>query len=308
MTGERPLLGMALMLGFCLLAPLADSLAKILGAVVPLLLLILIRFGVQAVLLTPLVLRQPLPRHGWRLMFIRTLLHIAGIGSMFQGLKFLPLADAVAIAFVMPFILLLLGKYIEGEEVGHRRLLACVVGFVGTLAVMQPSFLKVGLPALWPVSCAIAFAFFMLVTRRLARTGDPVTIQCVSGYMAVALLGPMALWAVSRGWVVVDAEAWTPLVWVQIGLLGVVGTVAHLLMTWSLRFAPSTTLAPMQYLEIPIATVAGWMIFRDFPDGLALFGIGLILAAGLYVVWRERRLSLQAQALRSPAEGSHAEG
>ena len=59
-------------------------------------------------------------------------------------------------------------------------------------------------------------------------------------------------------------------------------------MTWSLRYAPSATLAPMQYLEIPVATLFGWAIFRDLPDGLAALGIGITVAAGLYVILRER--------------------
>ena len=65
-------------------------------------------------------------------------------------------------------------------------------------------------------------------------------------------------------------------------------------MTWSLRFAPSATLAPMQYLEIPVATVIGWLVFRDFPDALAFAGICVTVAAGLYIILRERRLALAA--------------
>lgn len=69
------------------------------------------------------------------------------------------------------------------------------------------------------------------------------------------------------------------------------GTIAHLMITWSLRFAPSATLAPMQYLEIPIATLVGWAIFGDLPNGLAAVGIAVTVAAGLYVILRERTIS-----------------
>jgi drug/metabolite transporter (DMT)-like permease len=82
--------------------------------------------------------------------------------------------------------------------------------------------------------------------------------------------------------------------------IGVLGTLAHLLMTWSLRFAPASTLAPMQYLEIPFATVIGWVIFRDLPNGLAALGIAITVAAGLYIVVRERSLA-RAQKTVSPA-------
>ncbi len=153
MGADRPFLGILLMLGFCILAPLGDSIAKILGGTIPLLQLLLVRFGMQAALL-PFTWRAATIADAriLRLTLWRTLLHIVGIGAMFTALRFLPLADAIAIAFVMPFIMLLLGKYVLGEVVGARRLAACVVGFVGTLMVVQPSFAAVGSPALLPHS------------------------------------------------------------------------------------------------------------------------------------------------------------
>jgi drug/metabolite transporter (DMT)-like permease len=74
-----------------------------------------------------------------------------------------------------------------------------------------------------------------------------------------------------------------------LALIGILGTFAHLLMTWSLRFAPSATLAPMQYLEIPVATIIGYLIFRDWPNGLAQIGIAITIASGLYIIFREQR-------------------
>ena len=84
----------------------------------------------------------------------------------------------------------------------------------------------------------------------------------------------------------VSGSAW----WLLL-VLGALGTLAHLLMTWSLRFAPSATLAPMQYLEIPIGTVIGYLIFKDLPNGLAAVGICITVLAGLYIVLRERAIS-----------------
>ena len=283
------------MLGFCVVAPMGDAVAKLLGGLVPLGVLLTVRFGVQALILFPLVraTRRPWRTEGrvlW-LTFIRTLLHILGIGAMFTALKFLPLADAVAIAFIMPFLMLLLGKYVLGEEVGHRRLAACVVGFVGTLCVVQPSFAEVGWPALLPLFVAVNFSVFMLVTRQIAKQTDPIGLQAVSGVMAVCVLIPLlglgrffdipALATVQP-----NAEEWGLLI-----TIGVLGTLAHLLMTWSLRYAPSATLAPMQYLEIPVATLLGLIIFNDLPNGLAAAGICITILAGLYIVMRERAIA-----------------
>ncbi|MGI1662736.1 DMT family transporter [Palleronia sp. KMU-117] len=304
MTGDRPVLGILLMLGFCVLAPLADSVAKILGAAWPVLTLLAARFGVQAVVLLPLALRTPgglrLSPRGWRLTVVRTVIQVAGVALFFQALKVLPLADAVAIAYVFPFLMLFLGKVFLGEEVGSRRLLACAVGFAGTLLVVQPSFVEVGAAAFLPMGVAVIFALFMLVTRQLSREADPISLQAITGGLATLCLVPAVLILGHGGPVEVPVRDLALLV-----LLGLIGTGGHLLLTWSLRFAPAATVAPMQYLEIPIATFIGWMIFRDFPNGLALAGIAVTMAAGLYIIARERRLS-RRPAPPSPAAASPA--
>lgn len=293
MNPDRPFLGILLMLGFCVLAPLGDAIAKLLGGHVSLGLLIFVRFAVQALLLLPIVMWSGkglrLPNGTLTLTLMRTALHIAGIGMMFSALRYLPLADALAIAFVMPFIMLLLGHYILGEEVGRQRMLACGVGFIGTLLVIQPNFAEVGPPALLPLGVAVVFALFMLVTRKLAKQIDPITLQAMSGLQASALLLPVLFafqdFAVFE---VVMPEKQTLML---LALLGALGTAAHLAMTGSLRFAPASTLAPMQYLEIPFGTAIGWLVFRDLPNGLAALGICITVGAGLYVIERERRLS-----------------
>ena len=295
MNSDRPLLGIMLMLAFCMLAPFGDALAKLLGSVVPLLQILVTRFAMQALILYPLARRHgspfALPARVLWLTALRTVLHVAGIAAVVIALRYLPLADAIAIAFVMPFLMLLLGWLVLGEQVGPRRLAACAVGFAGTLMVVQPSFAEVGAPALWPLAVAVIFALFMLVTRSIAKAADPVTLQAVSGVMASVVLFPLIVAADAFGW---DGLAPADLSWNQMwlmGAMGVVGTVAHLVMTWSLRFAPASTLAPMQYLEIPFATLIGWIIFRDLPDGLAAAGILVTIAAGLYVIYREHKVS-----------------
>ncbi len=301
MTQDRPLFGIVLMLGFCVLAPLGDAMAKLLGETTPVAMLVFVRFAVQAMVLVPLTVAT---NRNWRLRgrvlrltVIRTVLHIIGISAMFSALQFLPLADAVAIAFVMPFIMLLLGKYVLGEDVGLRRLAACIVGFAGTLLVIQPSFAQVGAAALLPLVVAVVFALFMLVTRQIAKETDPIALQAVSGVMATAMLLPILLFGTAadmRELSLIVPNSDSHVLLVAIGLLG---TVAHLFMTWSLRYAPSATLAPMQYLEIPVATLFGWMIFHDLPDGIAAIGIAITVAAGLYVILRER-----ASARSAPTE------
>lgn len=292
MSQDRPILGILLMLGFCIVAPMGDAVAKLLGERLPLGQILFVRFAVQAVILIPLVLLFALPwRMGGRILrltIFRTVLHIFGIGAMFTALQYLPLADAIAIAFVMPFLMLLLGKYFLHEEVGIRRVLACLVGFIGTLLVIQPSFATVGWPALWPLVVAVNFSVFMLVTRQIAKQTDPIGLQAVSGVIAVLILAPIMLLARNTDLPVlhiVSPDSYEIILLLAIGFLG---TIAHLLMTWSLRYAPSATLAPMQYLEIPVATVIGFLIFAELPNTLASVGICITIAAGIYIVLRER--------------------
>ncbi|MBE1283149.1 MAG: EamA family transporter [Rhodobacteraceae bacterium] len=292
MSYDRPILGISLMLGFCVVAPMGDAVAKLLGESVPLGQLVFVRFALQAVVLIPIVF---MTNRIWRmrgrvltLTALRTVLHIAGIACMVTALQYLPLADAVAIAFVMPFIMLLLGKYILDEEVGFRRLVACLVGFIGTLLVVQPSFAQVGWPALLPLGVAVIFSLFMLVTRQIAKETDPIGLQAVSGVMACVVMLPALV--IGHRFEFAPLQVISPNsyeVFLLIGI-GILGTIAHLLMTWSLKFAPAATLAPMQYLEIPVATFIGWLIFTELPNTTASIGIAIIMGAGLYIVARER--------------------
>lgn len=301
MTADRPMLGISLMIGFCAIAPFGDAMAKLLGPSIPLAQLLIVRFSTQALLLLPIIWATggslAMTPRVLRLTALRTIFHILGSGAMFAALWYLPLADAVAIAFVMPFIMLLLGRFVLGEEVGPRRLIACAVGFAGTLLVIQPSFTSVGWPALLPLAVALAFALYMLVGRQTAKDCDPLSLQAVSGMIATAFLAVVLLAASGSDIAMLSLKVPDLRETLLLAAISAIGTVAHLVMTWSLRFAPSATLAPMQYLEIPFATAFGWLIFHDLPNGLAALGIAITVAAGLYIVFRER-----AKAEPVPAE------
>jgi len=277
------------------LAPVGDALAKTLGQTMPLGILLFARYATQALLLAPVIFStkrtfQMQPRIR-QLAWLRTVLHIIGIGAMFTALQFLPLTDAVAIVFVMPFIMLMLGHYVLGEEIGIHRIAACTIGFIGTLLAIQPAFDDVGWPALLPFFVAVVFSLFMLVTRQIAKETDPISLQCVNGFMAVAIMLPVLLVFSNNGIPQLDLRVPAPNEWLMLVSIGIIGTLAHLSMTWSLRFAPSATLAPMQYLEIPFATFIGWLIFMELPNTFASIGITITISAGLYIVMRERSLS-----------------
>ena len=295
MISDRPLIGLLFVFVFCLLAPLGDALVKVVGVGAPLMMLMLSRFVFQAVSLVPLVLvlRRGFPT-GQRvlgLICLRSLFHIAGIGMMFTSLRLLPLADAIAIVFVFPFILLFLGRFLLGETVGRDRIIACVLGFGGCLLVIKPSFAEVGLFALLPIAVAFAFSTFMLITRSIAKECDPISLQATSGTVSTAML--LLVWLLAGNDAPYDLAITLPATerigWLLFAI-GALGTAGHLCMTIALRFAPSATLAPLQYIEIPVATFLGWLFFRELPDGLAALGIMITIGAGVFVVMSERQM------------------
>ncbi len=284
-TSDRPFLGILLMLGFCMLVPLSDAQAKALGEEVALLALITLRFLFPLLLYPWLKLRGVpcLPPKGTRIwIFARSLILLISMALMYQSLRYLPLADAVAIAFVAPFIMLALGHFFLNEHVGPHRIGAAAVGVVGTLLVIQPNFVAVGLVALLPLGVALGFALFAMITRKISRAMDPLAIQVANGILGAIVLLPF--------WGMAGAEALPHMHHLpDLFLFGVIGTGSAILMTASLKYAPSATLAPMQYLEIPFATLIGWLVFHDLPNGLAALGIAITVAAGLYVIAREHR-------------------
>jgi drug/metabolite transporter (DMT)-like permease len=318
MISDRPLIGLLFVFAFCLLAPLGDALVKVVGMGAPLMVLLLSRFVFQAVSLAPVVLlsgrKFPTDRRIFGLICLRSLFHILGIGMMFTALRLLPLADAIAIVFVFPFILLFLGRFVLGEEVGRDRIIACVLGFGGCLLVIKPSFAEVGIVALLPVAVAFAFSTFMLITRSIAKECDPISLQATSGGISTAML--LFVWLLV--WLgagqgaghaapydlTIMLPASERIAWLLLAI-GALGTAGHLCMTIALRFAPSATLAPLQYVEIPIATFLGWLFFEELPDGLAALGIMITIGAGVFVVMSERQtLSTQAAKKAETSEKS----
>lgn len=291
---DRPLLGVLLTIGFGMIIPFSDVFAKILMGSVPLVTILLARFLGQALMSAPVLIRSGMRMSGrlWLLTGFRTALQLYSLGLIYIAFRYIPLADAIAIGFISPFLLMLMGKFFLGEQVGPRRISACGVGFIGTMMVIQPSFAEVGLVALIPLASAFTFALYSLTTRQLVREGDPALIQGISGVQGAAM---MVLVALLAGNYFDDARIVIPSghdAWLLFGI-AFVGSFAHMLMTWALRLAPAATLAPVQYVEIPFATLMGWLFFKEFPNTLAAMGMLLIISAGLYVVYRERVIARQ---------------
>ena len=285
------------MLGFCLTAPLLDVAAKLASASVPIGQITAARFIVQCALMAPFIwiMRLPLrvPQGQLMTLIARALLLMFATFCFIAAIRVMPLADALAIVFVAPFIVLLVGKFYLGEDVGVRRVGAALVGFVGVLFVIQPSFAAFGMVAIIPLVTAVAFAFYILVTRELSRRLHPIALQFHTGLIASLCCIPILLLAQGSGSDLFDPVWPSDIAWLWLLGAGFFATISHMMMTYALSLAPSATLAPLQYFELPVATFFGFLVFDDFPNELSLLGIAIIIGAGLYMIHRERIVAKQ---------------
>lgn len=292
LTKDSNLAGVALMLGFCLTAPMLDVAAKLASESVPVGQISLARFGVQCALMAPFVwlmgLSLRVKRGLWSALLFRAVLLLVSTFCFIAAIRVMPLADALAIVFVAPFIVLLVGKFYLGEDVGARRVGSALVGFVGVLFVIQPSFEAFGAVALFPLGTAVGFAFYILVTRGLSRQVHPVTLQFYTGLIAGVFCLPVLMLAKGSGNALFDAVWPSGIAWLWLMGVGFFATLSHMMMTYALSLAPSATLAPLQYLELPVAALFGYLVFQDFPNTLSLTGIVIIIGSGLYMIHRER--------------------
>jgi len=304
MQPDRILAGIVLMLGFCITAPLIDVASKLAAATLPVGQITTARFVVQAVLMAPVCLwlghgLRIGPGLAWALM-ARAACLIASTYCFVAAVAVMPIADALAIAFVEPFILLILGHYLFGDAVGPRRIAASVVGFGGALLVIQPSLVTFGLVALYPLGTALSFALYMLVTRSLSRRMHPVPMQYHTATVATLLCLPVMAAGAALELPTLGLRWPEGMAWLWLAGVGAASGGAHMLMTWALRFAPSATLAPLHYLEIVSAAALGYLVFDDFPDVLTWTGIGVIVASGLYIIHRERITAREGSVVAPP--------
>lgn len=289
---DRIPLGIALILAFCALAPLLDVASKLAADTIPVGQITTARFVVQAALMLPVVLIMRLPMRvspalAGQIM-LRALFLLLSTYAFVAALTFMPIADAVAIVFIEPFILLILGHILFKDEIGPRRIAACVVGFFGAVLVIQPSFAAFGLRALWPVGTAVFFAFYVLATRSMASVMHPVTMQLHTALAGSAVLVPLLVLFDGSGLTTFDPVLPRGWVWLWLFGVGFWAAISHMCMTYALKFAPASTLAQLHYTEIATAVILGYLVFGDFPNQTAMMGIAIIIASGLYVIYRER--------------------
>ncbi len=283
--------GLTLMLVAMIIAPVMDAIAKYLSADITGAQVVLVRFGLQAVILLPVVLviigpSGLKPANLW-LAILRGILAASAVALFFTSLKWLPVADALALFFVEPLILTVLSAVFLKEKVGWRRLAAVVVGLLGALIVIRPSFELFGPASLLPLLTALLFAIYLALTSKMTRDHHPLTLQFSAGLSAFVFMAVVLAIGTTSGFELLTYNSPNAGQWLLLGLIGLIGTATHLMIVFAFKWAPASLLAPFHYLEIVVASILGYLMFNEFPDALKWLGIAIIVGSGLYVIWRE---------------------
>ena len=284
LAATRPVLsGVALMAIAALSIPTVDAMIKVLTATYEPAFIAWARFAATLIFVVPLVwwregrtaLRpQDLPRHVLRAAFM-----VGAMIAFVAALAVVPITTALGGLFLSPLIVAVLAVVVLRERPTWRRIAAVVIGFAGAMAVLQPG---AGLPlgGLWAVLAGALWAGYAICARLTGQGQDSTLLALATQTaLAVLVLFPFALWQ------------WPPLALATVLLIGAIGLlsgICHLLMLEAYRRSEATVLAPLMYLELITATVLGLMLFGDWPNGLAWFGMILVVAAGLAV---QRRLA-----------------
>ena len=210
----------------------------------------------------------------------RTAVGVTGMIFTFGAVLLLPLAEATTLQFTVPIFATILAALVLHEAVGWHRWGAVVVGFVGILIVAQPGSGHFGLiGAFVGLAGAVFTALVSIELRQLSRTEDTGTIVFWFSLLSLAPLGLAYLFVIQPhpGWV-----------WATMLAAGLVGGIGQLALTGALRFAPVSAVLPMDYSSLIWATLYGLLLFGVLPTPATWIGAPVIIASGLYIVWRER--------------------
>jgi drug/metabolite transporter (DMT)-like permease len=196
------------------------------------------------------------------------------------ALRYLQLDQVLAIMFSTPFFVAALSIPILGEYVGPRRWAAICVGFIGVLVVTRPGFGGIHPVAILTLLCALSYAFYSITTRLLLRHDSSETTLFYSNTVGAGIMSLIVpfVWTWPEQW-------WH---FALLMLMGCVGMFGHFLLILAHRLAPASVLSPFIYTQIVWVLLAGYFIFGDIPNQWTLVGAAIVIASGLYLLYRER--------------------
>ena len=284
MPRQAPIIGVALMLSAMAVLPCIDVIAKFMGrAGMPVIEIVWARLTFGALMTLPFAARQS----GARGLFPdRPVIHVLRAGLLmaatfffFSALKFLPIADALAIFFVQPLVVTALSPLILKETVGPRRWVAVLVGFVGTLIIIRPGFGTLNPGSLMALASGTSLALYLLLTRRITGRSKAIVTtfhtNAIGAVMASALV--ILVWKIP-----------TPVEWLQFAALAAIANIGHVCIVRAYDHAEASLLAPLAYTEMVTSTVLGLIFFHDFPDVWTFTGVAILIACAIAISVPER--------------------
>ncbi|MBA2676564.1 DMT family transporter [Ramlibacter sp.] len=292
-VGGRALAGIGLVLGAGACFSALDTTTKSISASIPLLMALWFRYLFQALATTVVVL----PLRGMRVwrtrrlpfQLLRGVLLLTSSFCAFASLKYMPVGEFTAIVMITPLAITVLAATVLKEHVSPLRWTLVAGGFAGTLVIIRPGGEAFTWASLLPLLLVASNACFQVLTSKLARTEDPVTMHLYTGWTGTAL----ATFTLPFVWTT-PTEWW---VWAALCFMGAMGTIGHFMLILAYQRASAATLTPFLYAQIGFAMLGGYLVFSHVPDSASMVGIGLIAFCGALGAWltvRERRAAAEA--------------
>lgn len=254
-----------------------DTATKHATTLAPVLMLLWFRYAFQA--LVTFALRFPVQKGRLfatpnpRFQALRGVLLLSTSACSFFGLQYLPVGEFTAMVMLAPLVATALAAWLLKDQVSPRRWLLMALGLGGVLLVIRPGGQVFSWALLFPVLLVSTYACFQVLTSRLSGVEDPYTTQFYTGLVGALVMSPI----VPFSWNMPALLAH----WPWFVLLGFLGTFGHLMLIRAYMRASAPVLTPYLYTQIAFATLAGWLVFRHVPDGLAWLGIAVIAASGV---------------------------
>ena len=244
-------------------------------------------FGLLALL--PMLIRpgsaplktQQLPRY-----FLRSAIGLASMLCAFWAIGHLPISQAISLSYSTPLFVTIAAVLWLGETVRLRRWAAVIIGFIGVLIIVRPGSTSFTPGTLVAVGAAVLSSLVAIQIKQLTRvdSADTVVFYTYVFWVPLSLVPALFVWVWPTG-----------LAWVWLVATGVLGTLGQLLWTRALRLGEVSALTPISFMQLPLVSLLGWLLFNETLDRWTVIGAGIILGANAYIAHREAVLARRAK-------------